>query len=143
MTTRDKYVAAVSDVVGKPYRWGGKGPDAFDCSGVVTYCMRAAGAHINDHNAAEIAQRFFPNKVDNRQIIPGCLLFYGDSPQKITHVMACIERWSNGTIILAGARGGGPDTLTDDIARKQRAFVDVCFGDYWWTKFQFAVDPFM
>ena len=29
--------------IGKPYVWGGKGPDSFDCSGLVWYCMKAIG----------------------------------------------------------------------------------------------------
>lgn len=29
--------------IGKPYGWGKDGPDSFDCSGLVSYCLRQAG----------------------------------------------------------------------------------------------------
>lgn len=29
--------------LGKPYRWGASGPAAFDCSGLVIYCLKAIG----------------------------------------------------------------------------------------------------
>jgi cell wall-associated NlpC family hydrolase len=32
--------------LGKPYQWGGTGPDAFDCSGLVMMAYRAAGVDI-------------------------------------------------------------------------------------------------
>lgn len=37
--------AALSEV-GKPYQWGGVGPDAFDCSGLMQYAYRKAGVRI-------------------------------------------------------------------------------------------------
>ncbi|NUS42753.1 MAG: NlpC/P60 family protein [Mycobacteriaceae bacterium] len=31
---------------GKPYRWGGSGPEAFDCSGLVQWAFRHAGVRL-------------------------------------------------------------------------------------------------
>lgn len=38
-----KVVETARAQIGKPYEWGAAGPDRFDCSGLVTYCLRAAG----------------------------------------------------------------------------------------------------
>lgn len=34
------------DLVGKPYRLGGRGPDAYDCAGLVVECLRRRGIDI-------------------------------------------------------------------------------------------------
>ncbi len=36
-------IAYAEQQLGKPYLWGGTGPDAFDCSGLVMMAYRAAG----------------------------------------------------------------------------------------------------
>jgi cell wall-associated NlpC family hydrolase len=38
--TREKVVAFAVDLLGKPYRSGAKGPDSFDCSGLVHYVYK-------------------------------------------------------------------------------------------------------
>lgn len=38
-----KLVSVAVKQLGKPYIWGGNGPDGFDCSGFVNYCYRALG----------------------------------------------------------------------------------------------------
>lgn len=38
-----KLVSTAEKQLGKPYIWGGNGPDGFDCSGFVNYCYRALG----------------------------------------------------------------------------------------------------
>ena len=67
---------------GKPYQWGGAGPSAFDCSGLVQFVFRQAGRteprtaqeqyDASIHLAAVQAQR-------------GDLVFYG-APRGVYHV---------------------------------------------------------
>lgn len=38
-TNGEKVVDVASDEIGKPYVWGACGPDSFDCSGFVGYCL--------------------------------------------------------------------------------------------------------
>ena len=38
-------IAEASKHLGKPYVWGAKGPNAFDCSGFIYYCLRQVGVN--------------------------------------------------------------------------------------------------
>lgn len=40
---RGEFINELRKHIGKPYVWGGKGPDVFDCSGLVWYCAKAIG----------------------------------------------------------------------------------------------------
>jgi cell wall-associated NlpC family hydrolase len=42
----DAFIAAAQAQLGKPYVRGGKGPDSFDCSGLVYYALKASGNGI-------------------------------------------------------------------------------------------------
>jgi cell wall-associated NlpC family hydrolase len=67
--------AAVSfalDQVGKPYVFGAKGPDAFDCSGLTTAAWAAAGVGIP---AGTVNQKLTGTAVTIGQIAPGDLVF--------------------------------------------------------------------
>jgi hypothetical protein len=46
-------VRIAREQLGKPYKWGGKGPDKFDCSGLVSYSYRAAGLAVDDGSATQ------------------------------------------------------------------------------------------
>lgn len=59
--------------VGKPYAWGAKGPDAFDCSGLMQAAWAAAGVNIS---AGTVNQVHDGTAVGNLgQAQPGDLLF--------------------------------------------------------------------
>ena len=59
--------------LGKPYLWGGTGPDAFDCSGLVMMAYQAAGISIARTSEAQWAT--LPH-VPASQVEPGDLVFF-------------------------------------------------------------------
>ena len=88
--------------LGKPYLWGGTGPDAFDCSGLVMMAYRAAGINIARTSQAQWATEV---KVPASQVEPGDLVFFAGSDGTVTdpgHVGLVI---GNGKMIEAYATG--------------------------------------
>jgi cell wall-associated NlpC family hydrolase len=67
-------ISAAAAQIGKPYRWGAAGPDAYDCSGLTMYAWGAAGVSLPHSSRAQFSS--LPH-VANDQIQPGDLLFYG------------------------------------------------------------------
>jgi cell wall-associated NlpC family hydrolase len=60
--------------VGKPYQYGGAGPDSFDCSGLTQFAYRAAGIEL-PHSSRSQATMGVP--IDNIwDLQPGDLLFF-------------------------------------------------------------------
>lgn len=59
--------------LGKPYLWGGTGPDAFDCSGLTMMSYRAAGIDI-PRTADQ--QWLWGPRVSPSQVEPGDLVFF-------------------------------------------------------------------
>lgn len=60
--------------VGKPYAWGGSGPDSYDCSGLMMAAWAAAGVSL-PHNSG--MQYGATTRVSREQIQPGDILFFG------------------------------------------------------------------
>jgi peptidoglycan DL-endopeptidase CwlO len=88
--------------LGKPYLWGGTGPDAFDCSGLVMMAYRAAGVDIARTSQAQWASE---PQVPAAQAEPGDLVFFAGSDGTVTspgHVGLVI---GNGEMIEAYATG--------------------------------------
>ena len=88
--------------LGKPYLWGGTGPDAFDCSGLVMMAYRAAGINIARTSQDQWATE---QQVPASQVQPGDLVFFAGSdgtPTSPGHVGLVI---GNGKMIEAYATG--------------------------------------
>jgi cell wall-associated NlpC family hydrolase len=62
---------------GKPYRWGGTGPDSFDCSGIIYMAYRAAGLSIP---RTTFGQWPFGAKVTKGSEQAGDLVFFNSGP---------------------------------------------------------------
>jgi cell wall-associated NlpC family hydrolase len=88
--------------LGKPYLWGGTGPDAFDCSGLVMMAYRAAGISIARTSQDQWATE---TRVPASQVQPGDLVFFAGSDGTVTdpgHVGLVI---GDGKMIEAYATG--------------------------------------
>ena len=66
-------ISYAQDQLGKPYLWGGTGPDAFDCSGLVMMAYRTAGISIA--RTSEDQWTTEPH-VSASQVQPGDLVFF-------------------------------------------------------------------
>jgi len=60
--------------LGKPYRYGGNGPDSFDCSGFTSWVWRAAGVSLPRTSRDQYAQG---RKVARADLQPGDLVYFG------------------------------------------------------------------
>jgi peptidoglycan DL-endopeptidase CwlO len=95
-------ISYAEEQLGKPYLWGGTGPDAFDCSGLVMMAYRAAGIDIP--RTSEV-QWTFGQRIPESQVEPGDLAFFAGSdgtPTSPGHVGLVI---GNGEMIEAYATG--------------------------------------
>ncbi|MFI6497287.1 C40 family peptidase [Nonomuraea typhae] len=69
-----KAVSAARAQVGDPYRYGGTGPGAFDCSGLVQYAWKKAGVKIPRVTHSQYAR--IKKKISWKALQPGDLLFF-------------------------------------------------------------------
>lgn len=95
---------------GKPYRWGGTGPDAFDCSGIVYMAYRSAGLSIP---RTTFGQWPFGVRVQPGEEQPGDLVFFntgpGTAPDRPGHVGLVV---SKGKMVEARCTLCGPIKVT-------------------------------
>jgi peptidoglycan DL-endopeptidase CwlO len=95
-------IAYAEQQLGKPYLWGGTGPDAFDCSGLVMMAYRGAGIDIARTSEDQWATE--PH-VPASQVQPGDLVFFAGAdgtPTSPGHVGLVI---GHGQMIEAYATG--------------------------------------
>lgn len=89
--------------VGKPYVYGGGGPDSFDCSGLTQFAYAAAGISL-PHSSKGQSQMGVP--IAPLDLQPGDLVFYY-SP--VSHVGIYI---GDGQIVHAGTEATGVEITT-------------------------------
>ena len=78
--SRAEALSVAASAIGLPYRWGGNGPDSYDCSGLMVAAWRSVGVEIprtaqGQHDALLASSG-----------APGDLVFYGDGPHSVSHV---------------------------------------------------------
>jgi cell wall-associated NlpC family hydrolase len=87
------------EMVGTPYRYGGKTPKGFDCSGLVVYSYALAGKQLPVNVGG---QRAASRPVPRKQIRPGDLLFFELTDEGRSHVALYV---GGGKFVHAPSRG--------------------------------------
>ena len=106
---------AAESFIGTPYRYGGSGPDAFDCSGLVAYAYRQAGVTVPRTAAQQYA---VARPVPRRDLRPGDLVFFRLSGREVSHVGIYA---GDGQFVHAPQSGGQVRTANlDDEWYRQR-----------------------
>jgi len=88
--------------VGKPYVWGGAGPNVFDCSGLVQWSMRQAGL-VMPRVAVDQAQT--GPLIPLADLEPGDLLFYHTDPTAPTYISHVAIYLGDGLMLQAPEPG--------------------------------------
>lgn len=102
--------------VGTPYRYGGRSPTGFDCSGLVHYAYASAGLSIPRTTAGQWAQL---TPVSDRDMRTGDLLFF-NIDGKMSHVGLYI---GNGRFVHAPSSGKRVTVERLDTRYYSKAFI--------------------
>ena len=88
-----EFLSCVKAQLGKPYKWGEVGPNYFDCSGLVFYCL-------DGKIKRKSCEQFKGGQPGDGS--PGDLVFFGDPGKDVSHVGVCL---GNGEMIHAPEEG--------------------------------------
>ena len=70
---RNEVVQSAISVLGKPYKNGAKGPDSFDCSGLVHYVYKRSGINVPVSTNGLLKAGY---EIPKGNVLPGDLVFF-------------------------------------------------------------------
>ena len=112
----DQVARTATALVGSPYRYGARGPDSFDCSGLVHYAYASAGFQVPRTSAQQYRAARPVGLADARA---GDLLF-SSYEDKVSHVGIYL---GNQRFVHAPSTGKHVNVASLESAHYQRHFV--------------------
>ncbi len=119
---RDSVVETATEMMGRPYEYGGTGEDGegFDCSGLIQYAYARHGVTLPRRSADQARQGRGVDK-DPNALVPGDLLTFSNSGGPVTHVGLYI---GNGQFIHSASSGVQISLLS----------LDDPYGRWWYQR---------
>jgi peptidoglycan DL-endopeptidase CwlO len=77
---RQKLITSAQSSLGKPYVWGGSGPDSFDCSGLIYYWYNRLGVKMP---RIAFQQAATGQRTDIKNLVPGDFVGFGSDVHHI------------------------------------------------------------
>lgn len=95
-TLEDDIIQYGRQYLGKPYRYAGKGPNAFDCSGYTSFVFKKFGYKLNASSAGQDKQT--PTIAERKELRKGDLVFFEGNRKngRVGHVGIVTEAFANG-----------------------------------------------
>ena len=125
-TKLDKFLSAAKSKLGCEYVLGDRGPNTFDCSGFVYWCLRQAGVSVTRLNAAGYSEKSSWTKISSvSSLQKGDILFFkSDDSDRVSHC---------GIYIGSG--------MMIDASSSQGQVVKRSLSNYWKRNFVCARRP--
>ncbi|MFN0212814.1 MAG: C40 family peptidase [Saprospiraceae bacterium] len=123
---RQKVVDYGKKFVGTTYKYAGQSPKTgFDCSGFTSYVLKECGVLASPASAIQATEG---RAIAIDRVMPGDLIFFGESKKKISHVALVVKR--------------GPEGITVVHSTSSRGVIveNVSQSTYWSSKILFARD---
>ena len=123
---RKKVVDYGKKFIGTTYKYAGQSPKTgFDCSGFTSYVLKEFGVSASPASAIQATEG---RAVALEKVMPGDLIFFGESKRKISHVGLVVKR--------------GPEGITCVHSTTSRGVIveNVTQSTYWKPKILFARD---
>jgi len=120
-TDRQRILKEAYSLLGVKYRYGAKGPDAYDCSGFTKAAYAAGGVTLPDGSFNQAAHE--KPLVNSIRLVPGDLIFYRWAGKTgVSHVTMYA---GNGWVIGTGTPGQPPKVVLYPLASDLRNTGDV------------------
>lgn len=120
-------LSAAETVQGKPYKWGGTGPDSFDCSGLIVWSAQQAGVKLpSGTRTASQLHKYIKDsgnlKTDITQCKKGEVLFWSDDGYETSGV------YHTGFVYSDGATQVLHAPQTGDVVKISNMYNEDKFG---------------
>lgn len=123
---RKNIVEYAQGFVGTAYKYAGVSPGTgFDCSGFTSFVLKKFNIKASPASARQ-ATEGTPVPLDN--VLPGDLIFFGESASKISHVAMVIKRGKDGIVCVHSTTSRG--VIVENVSA----------STYWKPKILFARD---
>ncbi|MBK5195779.1 MAG: C40 family peptidase [Proteiniphilum sp.] len=111
-TLQEEIIGYGRKYIGKPYRYAGRGPRSFDCSGYTAFVFKEFGYHLNPSSGGQDKQ--FPAVTRKENLQKGDLVFFEGRRKngKVGHVGIVMETLSNGAFRFIHASTGDGVIIT-------------------------------
>lgn len=121
--SRQVMIDKAMEFVGTPYKYGGKSPSGFDCSGFTQYVYKSQGLTLppNSKSQASAGKKLSPTRAE-----PGDLLIFEDRG-RIHHVGMVLEAGPGSVIMIHASSSQG--VIVEDVFE----------SSYWKKRLSYAV----